>query len=101
MVLSQFSIKTIVLGILIHRHSVAAKVARQVTEACMLVGLGASRITSSVYRAALTTSLTIWIAFEAGMCCCRKLMTLSKYTLNSRGDKGHPYFMPIVVLKKS
>ena len=101
MVSSQFSITTIVLGMLMHRHSVAAKVARQVTEACMLVGSGARSITSLAYRSALTTTLTIWIAFKAGMCCSRKLMTLSKYKLNIRGDIGHSYFMPIVVLKKS
>ena len=45
--------------------------------------------------------LIIWIAFEAGMCYPRNLITLSKYRLNSRGDIGHPYFTPIVVLKKS
>ena len=101
MVLSQFSIKTIVLGMLMQRHSVAAKVARQVTKACMLVGSGASRITSSAYRAALITRLAIWIACEAGICCPRKSMTLSKYRLNSRSDIEHPYFTPMVVLKKS
>ena len=58
-------------------------------------------ITLSVYRAALTTRLIIWISFEAGMCCSRKLMTLPKYKLNSRGDIEHPHFTVIVVLKKS
>ena len=78
MVPLQFSVRTLVLGMLVRRYSVAAKVARQVTEACMLVGSGANRITSSAYRAALITRLVIWIACEAGMCCPRKLMTLSK-----------------------
>ena len=95
----QFSIRTIVLGMLMRRHSVAAKVARQVTEACMLVGSGANRITSSAYRAALITRLRIWIDCEAGICCPRKSMTLSKYRLNSRRNIGRPYFMPMVVSK--
>ena len=101
MVPLQFSIRTIVLGMLMRRHSVAAKVARQVMEAYMLVGSVANRITSSAYRAALITRLVIWIACKAGLCCPRKSMTLSKYRLNSRGNIGHPYFTPMVVLKKS
>ena len=59
MVPLQFSIRIIVLGMLMRRQSVAAKVTRQVTEACMLVGLGANRITSSAYRAALIIRLAI------------------------------------------
>ena len=101
MVPLQFSIRIIVLGMLMRRQSVAAKVARHVTEAYMLVGSGANRITSSAYRAALITRLAIWIACEAGTSCSRKLMTLSKYRLNSRGDIGHPYFTSMVVSKKS